>query len=98
LTHFFVKIVSHTFPDKETLKRIIYEYILKLEITQSNNRESFQRELLRHIKQYDMIQRNEWKKITSQIIIQYHKTDSPPFQTGFNIKIPAGPKQQQKIA
>jgi hypothetical protein len=25
---FFIKIVSHTFPDKEAHKRIIYEYIL----------------------------------------------------------------------
>jgi hypothetical protein len=30
---FFIKLVSHTFPDKEANKRIIYEYILKLEIT-----------------------------------------------------------------
>jgi hypothetical protein len=27
---FFIKLVSHTFPDKEAHKRIIYEYILKL--------------------------------------------------------------------
>jgi hypothetical protein len=47
---FFVKIVSHTFPDKEAHKRIIYEYILKLEIIQSNNMEAFKRELSRHIK------------------------------------------------
>jgi hypothetical protein len=40
---FFVKLVLHTFPDKESYKRIIYEYILKLEITESNNMESFQR-------------------------------------------------------
>jgi hypothetical protein len=31
---FFIKLVSHTFPDKEAHKRIIYEYILKLEITE----------------------------------------------------------------
>jgi hypothetical protein len=49
---FFIKLVSHTFPDKEAHKRIIYEYILKLEITESNNMESFTRELHRHIKQY----------------------------------------------
>jgi hypothetical protein len=42
---FFIKLVSHTFPDKEAHKRIIYEYILKLEITESNNVEGFQREL-----------------------------------------------------
>jgi hypothetical protein len=42
---FFIKMVSHTFPDKEAHKRIIYEYILKLEITESNNMEGFQREL-----------------------------------------------------
>jgi hypothetical protein len=45
---FFVKLVLHTFPDKEAHKRIIYEYILKLEITESNRMESFQRELRRH--------------------------------------------------
>jgi hypothetical protein len=39
---FFIKIISHTFPDKEAHKRIIYEYILKLEITDSNNMEGFQ--------------------------------------------------------
>jgi hypothetical protein len=47
---FFIKLVSHTFPDKEAHKRIIYEYILKLKITESNNVESFTRELRRHIK------------------------------------------------
>jgi hypothetical protein len=49
---FFIKLVSHTFPDKEAHKRIINEYILKLEITESNNMEGFTRELRRHIKQY----------------------------------------------
>jgi hypothetical protein len=39
---FFIKIVSHTFPDKEAHKHFIYEYILKLEITESNNMEGFQ--------------------------------------------------------
>jgi hypothetical protein len=38
---FFVKLVLHTFPDKEAHKRIIYEYILKLEVTESNHMESF---------------------------------------------------------
>jgi hypothetical protein len=57
---FFIKLVYHTFPDKEAHKRIIYEYILKLEITKSNNMESFTRELRRHIKQYDAIQGSEW--------------------------------------
>jgi hypothetical protein len=57
---FFIKVVSHTFPDKEAHKRTIYEYILKLEITESNNMESFTRELRRHIKQYDAIQGSEW--------------------------------------
>jgi hypothetical protein len=46
---FFIKLVSHTFPDKEAHKRIIYEYILKLKITESNNMEGFQREVGRHI-------------------------------------------------
>jgi hypothetical protein len=56
---FFIKLVSHTFPDKEAHKRIIYEYILKLEITESNNMEVFQRELRRRIKQYDAIHKEE---------------------------------------
>jgi hypothetical protein len=74
--NFFVKIFSHTFPDKETQKGIIYEYILKIEITESKNMEAFQQELSRHIKQYDAIQGNEWKKITTHIISQYRKIDS----------------------
>jgi hypothetical protein len=56
---FFVKLVLYTFPDKEAHKRIIYEYILKLEITESNNMESFQRELRRHTIQYEAIQGTE---------------------------------------
>jgi hypothetical protein len=46
---FFIKIISHTFPDKEAHKHSIYEYILKVEITESNNMEGFQRELRRHM-------------------------------------------------
>jgi hypothetical protein len=88
---FFIKLVSHTFPDKEANKRIIYEYILKLEITESNNMEGFQRELRRHIKQYDAIQGSEWKKITNHIIRQYQKIDSPHFNTGFNMLVVTGP-------
>jgi hypothetical protein len=49
---FFIKFVSHTFPDKEAHKCIIYEYILKLEITESNNMEGFKRELCRHNNTY----------------------------------------------
>jgi hypothetical protein len=84
---FFVKIVLHTFPDKEAHTHIIYEYILKLKTTESNNMKAFQRELISHIKRYDAIQGNEWKEITTHIISHYHKIDSPPFQTGFNIII-----------
>jgi hypothetical protein len=84
---FFIKLVYHTFPDKEAHKRIIYEYILKLEITESNNMESFTRELRRHIKQYDAIQGSEWKKITNRIIRKYQKIDSQPFNTVFNMII-----------
>jgi hypothetical protein len=40
---FLIKLVTHTFPEKGAHKRIIYEYILKLEITESNNMESFTR-------------------------------------------------------
>jgi hypothetical protein len=34
---FFIKIISTTFPDKESHKHISCEYILNLESTQSNN-------------------------------------------------------------
>jgi hypothetical protein len=84
---FFIKLVSHTSPDKEAHTRIIYEYILKLEIIESNNMESFTRELRIHIKQYDAMQGREWKKITYHIIRQYQKIDSPLFNTGFNMII-----------
>jgi hypothetical protein len=92
---FFTKLVSYTFPDKESHKRIIYEYILKFEITESNNMEGFQREQRRHIKQYDAIQGSEWKKITKHIIRQYQKIDSPPFNTGFNMLVTTGPAKTQ---
>jgi hypothetical protein len=88
---YLIKLVSHTFPDKEAHKRIIYEYILKLKITESNNMESFKRELRQHIKQYDAISGSEWKKITNHIIRQYQKIDSQPFNTGFNMIIVQGP-------
>jgi hypothetical protein len=94
---FYIKIFSHTFPDKEAHTRIIYEYILKLEITESNNMEGFQRELRRNIKQYDAIQGNLWMKITNHIIRQYHTIGSAPFQTGFNMKIITGPKYKQNM-
>jgi hypothetical protein len=93
----FIKVVSHTFLDKEAHKRIIYEYIIKLEITESNNMEGFQQELRRHIKQYDAIQENEWKKITNHVIRQYHKINSAPFQMGFNMKVFTGLTKVQKI-
>jgi hypothetical protein len=88
---FFIKLISHTFPDKEAHKWIIFEYILKLEITESNNMEGFTREIRRHIKQYDAIQGSEWKKITNHIIKQYQKIDSSPFNTGFNMLVITGP-------
>jgi hypothetical protein len=88
---YFIKIVSHTFPDKEAHKRIIYKYILKLEIMESNNMESFTREIRRHIKQYDAISGSEWKKITNHIIRQYQKIDSQPFYMAFNMIVVQGP-------
>jgi hypothetical protein len=88
---FFIKLKSHTSLDKEAHKRIIYEYILKLEITKSSNIESFTKELRIHIKQYDAIQGSEWKKITNHIIRQYQKIDSPPFNAGFKMIIVRGP-------
>jgi uncharacterized protein YdaU (DUF1376 family) len=53
--------------------------------------ESFTTEIRRHIKQYDAISGSEWKKITNHIIRQYHKIDSQPFNTGFNMIIVKGP-------
>jgi hypothetical protein len=92
---FFIKIVSHTFPENEAHKCIIYEYILKLEITESNNMEGLPREVRRHIKQYDAIQGIEWKNIPNHIIRKYHKINSPPFQTGFNIQVVMDPTKAQ---
>jgi hypothetical protein len=92
---FLIKLVSHTFLDKEAQKRIIYEYILKLKITESNNMEGFQRELRRHIKQYDAIQGSQWNKFTKHIIRKYQKIDSPPFYTGFNMLVIMGPSTTQ---
>jgi hypothetical protein len=89
------KVVSHTFPDKEAHKCIIYEYILKLVIAELNKMEGFQGELRRHIKQYDAIQENEWKNIMNHIIHQYHKIDSAPFQTGLNMQVVTGPTKVQ---
>jgi hypothetical protein len=79
-------------------KHIICEYVLKLEITQSNNMEAFQRELSRYIKKYHVIQGNERKDITNLIIKKYQNNDEPAFQTGFNMIILAGPTQQTKYA
>jgi hypothetical protein len=92
---FFIKLVLHTFPDKEAHKRIIFEYILKLEITESNNTEIFQRELRRHTIQYEAIQETEWKKITNHVIKQYQKVDSPTFYTGFNLIVVNCPSTNQ---
>jgi hypothetical protein len=57
--------------------------------------EGFQREIQRHIKQYDVIQGNEWKNITTHTIRQYHKIDSAPFQTGFNMQVVTVPTKAQ---
>jgi hypothetical protein len=57
--------------------------------------EGFERELRRHIKQYDAIQGSEWKKITNHIIRQYHKIVSPPFNTGFNMLVVTDPAKTQ---
>jgi hypothetical protein len=58
--------------------------------------EGFQREQRRHIKQYNTIQGSKWKNITTHIIIQYHKIDSSPFNTGFNMQVVMGPTKAQK--
>jgi hypothetical protein len=60
--------------------------------------EAFQRGRIHCIKNYDVIQGNEWKKINTHIVSQYHKINSLLFQPGFNIKIHAGPKQETEFA
>jgi hypothetical protein len=76
---FFIKLVLHTLLDKEAHKRIIYEYILNLKISELNNMEVFQQ---------------EWKKITNHIIKQYQKID-PPFQTVFTLLVLTGSEKAQ---
>jgi hypothetical protein len=56
---FIINIISNTFPEKEAHIHTICEYIMKLEITQSNNMEAFQHTLSCHIKQYDVIKGKE---------------------------------------
>jgi hypothetical protein len=57
--------------------------------------ESYQRDIMRHLKQYENIKGTEWKKITNNIIKQYRKIDEPAFQTGLNAKILLGPKNHK---
>jgi hypothetical protein len=51
----FILIISRTFPDKEAQKHIIWDYIMELRITKSNSMESYQRGIMRHLKQYESI-------------------------------------------
>jgi hypothetical protein len=88
---YFYLIISRTFPDKDVHKEIIKNYILELNITKSNSMESYQRDLLRHLKAYENIKGMEWKKIITMIIKQYRKIDEPAFQTGLNSRILVGP-------
>jgi hypothetical protein len=93
---YFIKVILHTFPDKEAYKHISCDYVLKLEITQSNNMESFQRE---SDTSKNMMR---FKVMNGKINKPYHqaiqKIDEPAFQTGFNTRIIAGPTQQTKYA
>jgi hypothetical protein len=60
--------------------------------------EGSQRELRRHITQYDAIQGIELKEITNHIIRQYQKyqkIESLPFNTGFNMLVVMGPAKTQ---
>jgi hypothetical protein len=58
--------------------------------------EGFQRELRRHIKQYHAIHGSKWENISTHIIKQYQKINSPPFQMGFNMQVVTGPAKAHK--
>jgi hypothetical protein len=92
---FFCMIISCTFPDKEAHKDIIRNYIMELEITKSNSMESYQGDIIRHLKQYKNIKGTEWKKVLKTIIKQYRKINKLAFQTGLNPKILTSPKRHK---
>jgi hypothetical protein len=79
---YFYLIILNTFTGKDTHKEIIKKYIPKLKITKSNSMESYQRDLLKHLKACKKIKGTKWKKIITIIIAQYRKIDEPAFQTG----------------
>jgi hypothetical protein len=92
---FFITLVSRTLPDKEAHKHIIRDCIIfELDITLSNLMESFQRDLVCHLKQYKMMQGTKWKNIVTCIIKQYRKIDKPAFQTSLNTRILTGSMKQ----
>jgi site-specific recombinase XerD len=84
-------IISRTFPDKDAHKEIIKNYILELKITKSNSMGSYQRDLLKHLKAYENIKGTECKKIITNIITEYLKTNKAVLQTGLNTRILVGP-------
>jgi hypothetical protein len=88
-------IILRIFSDKEAHKDILPNYIMELQITKSNSMESYQRDILRHLKQYENIKGTERKKITNTIIKQYRKINEPAFQTGLNTKIFMGPTEHK---
>jgi hypothetical protein len=59
---YFIAIASRTFLDKEAHKHIVWDYIMKIKITQSYSMESYQRDIFHYLKQYSSIQGNEWKR------------------------------------
>jgi hypothetical protein len=65
---YFCLILSCIFPDKDAHKEIIKNYILELKITKSISMESYQRDLLKHLKAYKKLRGTEWKKIITTII------------------------------
>jgi hypothetical protein len=88
---YFCLIISHTFMDKDAYKEIINNYILELKITKSNSMESYQRDLLKHLKAYENIKGMGWKKIITTTIAKYRKIKEPAFHTGLNTRILVGP-------
>jgi hypothetical protein len=87
-----IQIISRTSLDKDSHKHIIRDNIIELKITKSNSIESYQRDIMIHLKQFENIKRTEKKKIVNNIIKQYRKIDEPAFQTGLNTKIISGPR------
>jgi hypothetical protein len=90
---YFILIISRTFPDKEAHNHIIRDHIMKLKIKKTALMESYQGDMLCHLKQQNSIKGTEWKQIINNIIKQHRKIDDSAYRTGLNIKSLSGPKK-----